>query len=141
MVQSKYSSYLTIDSSTYARKGSLEAANYFYQAIQIHVLLTGYYTIVCTSNMDTYGYIYINAFDPIYPPGNLLSYDDDSGGNHQFMFKVKLQILIEYILVLTTSYQNITGSFKITAIGPESVSFSQLNISSKNCIFNDELEQ
>jgi hypothetical protein len=132
MVQSKYSSDLTTDSSTYARRGSLKEANYFYQAIQINVSLSGYYTIVCTSSMDTYGYIYINAFDPIYPPANLLSYDDDSGGDHQFMFKVYLQILTEYILVSTTHYQNITGSFTITAIGPELVSFSQLDISSKN---------
>ena len=73
--------------------------------------------------MDTCGYIYNNSFDPIFPIQNLLWSDDDGGGNWQFMFKIPLQTVAEYILVATTHYHENTGTFSIIATGPGPVTF------------------
>ena len=132
ILQSQYASTLTVTSQTYRRAGTSSSSTNYYQAIQMNISTAGNYTIVCHSNMDTYGYLYNNAFDPVFPLLNLLKSNDDTGGNRQFKLKMFLQIRTQYILVTTTYDVGVTGSFSIIATGPTSIRFSPVNITSKN---------
>ncbi|CAF1246345.1 unnamed protein product [Adineta ricciae] len=126
-VVSNYSSSLTTSSQSYNRlEQSSESVNY-YQAIEISVSVTGVYTIGIDSSMDTYGYLYNNTFDSVDPNRNLLLFDDDSGGNGQFMLKYALQATQKYILIATTYDEKITGEFSVTSLGPSTILFSSVN--------------
>lgn len=98
---------------------------FYYQAIEITVSTAGYYTLLCNSAMDTYGYLYNNSFNYLLPDLDILSSDDDSGGNHQFMFTIPLQSLLKYILVVTTLGEEVIGTFSLIATGPGLLSFSR----------------
>jgi len=151
VLNSEYSAALTINSQMYARLDNSQTPNYYYyyyyyyqtydqlddyyyQAMELNVFISGYYSIVSNSNMDTYGYIYNTAFSPTYPNVDLITSDDNCGGNNQFKLGLYLQIMTRYILIITTSGKNTTGSFTIIATGPGSVDFSLINIASKTSI-------
>jgi hypothetical protein len=129
-MQSRYSSALTNNSQTYCRQDYCKDTIYYYEAIQINVSTSGNYSIWSNSNIDTYGYIYDNSFNPSFPTQYLLLYDDGAG-NGQFMFTMTLHPLINYILVATTFLQNTIGEFTIYATGLAMLSFSRLYITSK----------
>jgi hypothetical protein len=83
---------------------------------------TGTYTFKSSSTIgDTYGYLYQGNFYPIYPSYNIFARDDDTAGNRQFQFTADLRSDITYILVFTTYQPGYTGSFSITASGPDYV--------------------
>lgn len=105
---------------------------FYYEAIEMNVTTAGNYTILCNSTMDTYGYIYINSFNPSFRTRNILSSDDESGHNHQFMFTILLQSLTKYILITTTFAEEVTGTFSIIAIGPGLLSFFPRSMSNEN---------
>ncbi|CAF4100912.1 unnamed protein product, partial [Rotaria sp. Silwood2] len=131
-----YSSVLTFNSQTFChRTDNCLDSPFFYEALQLNISMDGNYTFLCNSSMDTYGYLYNNTFDPVYPTMNILAIDDDSGGNYQFMFSMFLQTLSQYILVATTYNKNITGPFTITAHGLAPVGFTRINISSKSSMY------
>ena len=92
---------------------------------------SGNYTIVSTSKIDTYGYIYAKRFYPLYPSLNLIRSNDDDDNNDQFIFDINAQSMMAFTLVVTTYNLNVMGVFSIIAIGPAFVSFSRLNITSK----------
>ena len=73
--------------------------------------------------MDMFGYIYNNVFNPLNLTQNLIEYDDDNGGNAQFLFSINLQSTVRYILVATTYGPNVTGAFGISALGPGNVTY------------------
>jgi hypothetical protein len=131
-MQTQYSSVLTTSNQAYCPRSSCEGPYYYYKAIDISVSSTGYYIIVSNNSMDTYGYLYTNTFDPTFSDAPSIAIDNDSGGNGQFRFLIQLQAMVSYILVVTTSEPNITGSFTITGIGLTSISFGPANISGKN---------
>jgi len=134
IVRSEYSSSLNIFNQKYFRTNSYSSLSYYFEAIQLNVSMNGNYTIISISNIDTFGYIYKNAFNPTFPFLNLISSNDDTGGNRQFKLKLYLNIEIEYILIVTTYDVNITGSYSILTTGPASIRFSSINIKSKNSI-------
>ncbi len=127
-----YSSVLTMYSSTYCPKDPCSGPLFYYQTILINVTTSGYYSIACNSTMDTYGYLYINSFDSYFPNQNLFSENNNSAGNGQFKFVYFLQPMTVYILVVTTSSENVTGAFSIIATNATSLNCSQINITSKN---------
>ena len=96
----------------------------YYQAIEISAPTTGIYSILCDSIIDTYGYIYNRTFNPGDPDQNLLSSDDDSGGNKQFLVLNALEAMAKYILIVTTYDEMATGSFTVIGQGPDLISFS-----------------
>ncbi|CAF0923840.1 unnamed protein product [Adineta steineri] len=122
-VASNYSSALTTNSSRFCRTGNCSASIYYYQAIQLNVSTTGTYTILCSSTIDTYGYLYNNTFNSSTLSLNQIASDDDSGGNSQFMFLILLQAVGKYILIVTTYNQNVTGSFSIISTGVSPVGY------------------
>jgi hypothetical protein len=145
---SYYSGELTVNSGMFSRTGSSES-NFYYEAIQINVLTTGVYRISSQSNtsesymdvtnayeftsegynitqvdMDTFGYIYQNSFNPSNPSMNLIAQDDDSAGNRQFAVTLSLRSDVTYVLVFTTYYPSMTGPFLIVTSGPNNVIFN-----------------
>jgi hypothetical protein len=82
---------------------------------------TGTYDITSNGLFDSYGCLYDGSFNPLYPSQNLITTDDDGGGNRQFQISRSLQSGRIYILVVTTYSTGITGSFTIRAGGPASV--------------------
>jgi hypothetical protein len=88
----------------------------------VRVNTTGNYTFRSSSSIrDTYGYLYQGSFYPSYPSFNIVTKDDDNGGNGQFQLTATLRSDITYILVFTTYQEGNIGSFSIVASGPDNV--------------------
>ncbi|CAF1185497.1 unnamed protein product [Adineta steineri] len=69
-IQLRYSLKLTDDSPTYYRDCQVPQCHY--ETLQIHVNTTGLYVLWSKSNINAYGYIYKNDFNPLKPSENLL---------------------------------------------------------------------
>jgi hypothetical protein len=120
-----YSSALTTDSGNFSRGEN--SSNHYYEAIQLIVNTAGNYTFTSKSSIDTYGYIYQYYFDPLNPFINILSRDDDSGGDRNFKLIVFLLAGGTYILVVTTFSEYVTGLFSIVGSGPDKFGFIPIN--------------
>lgn len=118
-----YSSNLTTNSSKFAR--DCIDSMYYYEAIKINVIEDGNYTLGSDSQTDMYGQLYKNKFNPFHPTADIITENNDDGCNFQFKLIHYLQKHITYILVVTTSFPYITGSFSIIAIGPNNVTAKQ----------------
>ena len=94
---------------------------YSYKAIRVMVQTTGRYHFTSRSSFDSYGCFYDGSFNPLNPSMNLVTTNDDGGGNAQFQINRSLQPGYTYILVVTTFRTNIIGSFTIKANGPASI--------------------
>jgi hypothetical protein len=126
MLQTQYSSALTANTETYCRKSPCGDLIYYYAAIRMYIRTTGRYMITCNSSMDTYGYIYAGSFNPAFPTINRIAEDDNTGGYGQFRFIRAVLSFTELILLVTTFSPNVTGTFTITIMGPESISFTDI---------------
>jgi hypothetical protein len=93
----------------------------------VTVNTAGIYTFTSSSTLDTYGYIYESYFYPFDPSSNLMTQDDDSGGNRQFKLSAFLAAGVPYTLVFTTFHEGETGAFSIRASGPNMVEFTPIN--------------
>ncbi|CAF1272191.1 unnamed protein product, partial [Adineta steineri] len=69
-IQFNYSSKLTDDSPTYYRDCQVPQCHY--ETLQIDVITTGLYILWSENNINAYGYIYKNDFNPLKPSENLL---------------------------------------------------------------------
>jgi hypothetical protein len=110
-----YQLELTTDSQIYSRFCNLE--NFYYGAFEVKVPEIRYYTIQSSGNIDTYGFIYENKFDPLNITENLLTSDDNSGSGGQFKFDIPLYVDTTYILVVTTSSPKQIGQIDINLLG------------------------
>ncbi|CAF1561167.1 unnamed protein product [Adineta ricciae] len=121
-----YISELNSRSKIFSRKTSLR--KHYYEALKFNVSITGNYTFSSISTIDTYGYLFINEFDPLIFCKNLIAENDDAMKDViPFEIQSILQSSIIYILVVTTFRSNITGKFSISIQGPEKVKFVQLD--------------
>ncbi|CAF1171189.1 unnamed protein product [Adineta steineri] len=118
-VQSNYPLQLTMNSQTYSR--DCRKSNYYYQAIRMKVMETGYYALSSNSSINTFGDIYKDDFNPINPFENLLSQNYRACSSPDFKFVVYLHTDTKYILVVTTSSPNMTGDFYIETSGPNNI--------------------
>ena len=118
-----YSSALTRNSTTYTRQGTF-TPGFYYHAIQVKTNTAGNYSLYSVSEMDTYGYLYENNFDPLSPYLHVLEYDDDSAGRQQFSLEHFLKVNFTYILLVTTNSAHTTGSFTIVGSGPDTLQFT-----------------
>jgi hypothetical protein len=125
-MESMYSSALTQNSSTYSLK-HCGLSNHFYEAIQLNVVETNYYSLRSNSSIDTHGSIYKNKFNPVDPSENFLLQNDDSCGGVQFELIVDLQAGTTYVLVVSTSLPNVTGAFSMVVSGPNNVSLKHIS--------------
>jgi hypothetical protein len=128
IVQSNYSSAVASTRPICCRGGSFSLSLNFFEAININVTTTGYYDMRSRSTMKSYGYLYDNSFDPIFPGLNLLKANENNRRTQLFLLSMLLQAGTSYILVATTDEPYATGTFSILATGPASVWFSPINI-------------
>ena len=119
-INSTYSSALTANHSQYHRYNG-QSAHYFYEAIEVKVSSSDNITFISNSPTDMYGCIYNNTFDPSNSSLNLLQFNDDGGGNLQFLLKVAFEANSVYILVVTTYSPNVMTTFSVTAHGTNGV--------------------
>ena len=117
---------MTANSPTYDRFGGFGI--YYYEAIMISVPKTGFYGVTCNSSIDTYGYLYLNSFNPLNMAENLITGDDDKGEDYQFLLQHIFRSTDTYILVVTTHDQLVIGPFSVFAGGLENVTFTSINI-------------
>ncbi|CAF1451440.1 unnamed protein product [Adineta ricciae] len=127
-VLSCYDGELTTDLVIYNRENIFGI--YYYNAIQINVPMSDNYVLISSSVVNTYGYLYMNSFNPQDMSSNLLAKDDNNADNKQFSISYKLYSSITYILITTTYNSNVTGNFRIEVRGPAEVTFSALKQSS-----------
>lgn len=126
IIQSTYSSALTIDSQKYGRR-DCEWPNYYYEAIQVNVETPGLYIFMSNSEIDMFGYFYENYFNPLNPSENQLFRDDDGCRHGQFKVIGNLQSSTSYVLVVTTFSHQATSQFMISAFGPKTVTFKNIS--------------
>ena len=129
---SSYSSELNSYSQLYCRVAPCQTGNYSYEAIELIVLMSGSYILTCNAAVDSFGYLYNETFDPVFPNLNLLVVDDDSAGNSQFQMQYFLEATGKYMLVVTTYAKNELGTFSIRVRGPGTVNFTRTNVTSES---------
>ena len=120
-----YSSVLNTNSATFSRYKH-GASNDYYEALRINVTVSGLYRIWSSSAMSTDVSLYENAFDPVDPSQNRIGRNFYSCGDGRYRLHASLQKNTTYILVVTTLYENTTGTFLILTEGEAAVRFTLL---------------
>ena len=131
---SYYAGQLSTSSAVFYRPQSSTNSLHYFQAIQVTVPTAGTYSLRSISSIDTRGYFYRNSFDPSTPSVNLLTDDDDSGGQFQFLIRANLEPGNTYILVVTTHRENITGNYSVGVAGPALASLTSITPSTSQPI-------
>ena len=122
VVQLVHSSVLTTNSRAYSLT-DCSVPDYYYEALQLSILTTGYYRLSSNSIVGLHGYIYQNTFDPSAPLFNLLVEKDGELG---FRLSIFLEANMAYVLVVTSVVPNQTGAFSIGAAGPNHISVRRM---------------
>ncbi|CAF0936812.1 unnamed protein product [Adineta ricciae] len=129
IIQSLYQSILTINSHTYRRE-RCKSSDVYYEAIQINVITSGFYSFSSESKFDAYGSLYKHYFDPFDIRENFIIANDDGCVDRQFVFIAYLHFNTTYVLVMTTFHSSTTGIFSIRASGAHKVIFNRIMIQS-----------
>jgi hypothetical protein len=91
------------------------------------VVTAGFYSFSDKSNVDLYGYIYKDNFNPLNPFENIHLQNGFNCFGRHFRLTPNLQIGNTYILVVTTVYPKETGAFSIFVSGPENASLNRIS--------------
>jgi hypothetical protein len=134
-IQTNYSSKLTVTSPMYYR--DCEMPKCYYETLQMNVIKSGSYILWSESNINTYGYIYKDNFNPLKPKENLLLEHNGTCNQEQFKLIVNLENTTQYVLVVTTYRPYTTGSFSVLISGPDNVSLNHFS-KSLHCFMNIE---
>lgn len=126
LTESRYTSKLTTDSSTYIK--SCRYPMYYYEGMQIRVVKEGNYNIFVNSSVEVYVNLYKNHFKPIEPDFNLFVHAHVNCDISQIKFVAFLQPNETHELLVATSSFNSITSFSVVINGPSSVSFSRKSI-------------
>ncbi|CAF4071728.1 unnamed protein product, partial [Adineta steineri] len=135
-IQLKYSSKLTDDSPTFYRDCQVPQCHY--ETLQIHVNTTDLYVLWSENNINAYGYIYKNDFNPLKPSKNLLLSHGGECNDEQLKLIFNLEINTRYILVVTTHNPKTTGNFSIFISGPNNISLSPFSPEQSSCVIGDQ---
>ena len=117
------SSTLTKNSQQFCQ--SCEEKSYYYESFEIRIPENRYYKMWSTSEINVYGFIYENMFDPLNPNENLLAGNGNCYG--QFKFDIPLYNDIVYILVVSTHSSLATGNITIHISGLNNVIIKRLS--------------
>ncbi|CAF1170636.1 unnamed protein product [Adineta steineri] len=123
--QKTYSSSLTDNNQMYHRDCKKEF--FYYESIQVKVIESGYYTFHCSGDIDGYGSIYENKFNPLDPLENLLDKEYGYGSNIHFKLDIHLIVDTIYVLVIATYEPKETGEFSIVVFGENKVIFDRFS--------------
>jgi hypothetical protein len=99
----------------------------YYETLQINVVKSGSYILWSESNINTYGYIYKNNFDPLKPSDNLLLEHNGTCNQEQFKLMIDLENDTQYVLVVTTYRPYTIGSFSVLISGPDNASLNHFS--------------
>ncbi len=99
-------------------------SKFYYETIQVNVETAGFYSLSSKSNINTYGYLYNDAFNPFNPSENLNSENSYKCNGEQFKLDIYLQPSATYVLVVTTYFPKVTGTFLIFAFGPNNITLN-----------------
>ena len=116
-VTTSLSSTWTNQSPKFRRYRS-SSPGFYYQVFGVTVPVTGLYSLASISNIDTFGYLYKDRFTVSSVKSNLVSFDDQSGGNNQFRMTLTLKANVAYDLVATTFRPYQVGEFQVAVRGP-----------------------
>ena len=137
--QRTYESKLTEKSRIYSRECSKES--FHYESIELIVAENGFYSLNSSNNtIRLYGYIYQDQFDPSYPHENLLTQSSFACNKHRFYLGNILEKNRIYILIVTTLYPNVRGSFQLLVTGPSNVTFKRISKSTSSETNNEMSE-
>ena len=90
-------------------------------------MTAGSYLFLSGSNINTYGYLYKDHFNPLDPAKMFLAENDEGCENGQFQLIVDLECSGTYILIVTTYSAEVTGEFLIFGSGPDSITFNRIS--------------
>jgi hypothetical protein len=124
IIQLVYSSILTTNSSKYSPKDCSIAHHNYYEALKLTLLTTGYYRFSSNSSIGLNVYIYQGMFDPHFPSCNLIA---EKHEETDFQMSLYLEVKMNYVLVVTTSIGNQTGTFSITGAGSNCISIQHMS--------------
>jgi hypothetical protein len=128
-------STLTDNSQIYSQNCMKD--NFYYEEFQINVPEIRTYTIWSSSNIDTYGFIYENSFDPLNPRENSFEQNDNGYTNGQFKFELPFYSDTTYILVVTKKKSKDIDNITINLSGVNNVIIKNLS-KFKYCIVNNQ---
>ena len=105
-----------------------ESSNYYYEVVQINVIVSGFYTFAKPLYDGIYGDLYNDHFNPFNLSENLFSkhYNNHSCSYEAMKLFAYLQSNSTYILVVTTSYPETKDKFWFFAFGPNNVTFNRI---------------
>ncbi|UJR12759.1 hypothetical protein I4U23_016933 [Adineta vaga] len=135
-------SSISIIDQAYCRKDTCWPSLYYFEAYEMIVNITDYYTIKTDGTLDTYGYLYNNTFNPFIRSLNLIQEDDNNGTNNQFMLNMIFQSSIKYIIVVTTFTADTVAPYMLIITGPTSVQLTQIigaGLQSQQIIYSSSL--
>ncbi|CAF1040829.1 unnamed protein product [Adineta steineri] len=75
---------------------------------------------------DMYAYVYTDNFNPFDASKNVLSHSGDSGNQGQVKVTAALQANMAYVVVITTSSQDLMGNFSIQGSGRSRIDFNRI---------------
>jgi hypothetical protein len=101
---------------------------FYYEAIEFTASVMGSYSFRSSTNMDAYGFLYLTRIDASDLSANLLTFDDDSGGNLQFFFTYSLEAGSTYIVIFTTFSGMATGPISLGVYGPSRVALRRVSL-------------
>jgi hypothetical protein len=84
------------------------------------VSTAGNYQITSQSRLELFGILYAGQFNPLSTNSNLLMFNGDGGSRSQFSLSSYLNST-NYVIVVTTYYPIVTGSYSILVQGPATV--------------------
>lgn len=128
LVESNYTFALTHDHHTYSPPSCQIFSEYYYEALQISVNESGFYTIFSSTENGGTNMpfdIYKHEFYAHVPSANLIGKNHVCYKDHSSQNTIELQTSIRYILVVTTCVPNRVGNFLIRVYGKHSVSFQR----------------
>lgn len=86
---------------------------------------TGSYSFNYSADIRLFANIYDNDFDPLNSRKNRIATSSYINCSY-FGFAAYLQVNTTYILMITTFYSNVQGSFKVIATGPNNITFNRI---------------
>ena len=126
IIERIYQSTLILNSQIYSQACNQD--NFYYEALQVNVPESRTYTIWSSSEIDPYGFIYENRFDPLNPKENLIASDNDyNGRDRQFKFEIPLYVDTTYVIVVSTFTPKDVGNITINVLGVSSVTVKHIS--------------
>lgn len=107
----------------------------YYEAIQIKVTTTDYYTFSSTNGAYADGTLHESYFNPYERFSHLIVESSKSCPYNEFKMTAHLLSNTTYVLVVATSDRHMIGPFSILASGPNNVTFNR--IGKTNSVFAD----